>query len=110
MRALKILFNTLNKEDLTDIEISACTVLGEALKAPFIQICNNAGIENEHSFIDQHLNYDNMGLNLLTEEFCNLIDAGIIDPAKVERVALENAASIASLFLTTDCIIINKKS
>ena len=47
----------------------------------------------------------NYGLNALTEEYVNLVEAGIVDPAKVSRTALENAASIASLLLTTECLI-----
>lgn len=80
----------------------AFEVLRYALYAPFMQICENAGVEAP-------IPGGRLGFNLITEEHCDLVEAGVIDPAKVSRVALENAANIASLFLTTDCIIINKR-
>ena len=49
-----------------------------------------------------------MGYNAATDEFVNMFDAGIIDPAKVTRSTLQNAASIASMVLTTECIIVDK--
>ena len=52
---------------------------------------------------------DNYGYNALTDTYENLVDAGVIDPTKVTRTALQNAASIASLLLTTEAIIVEKK-
>jgi chaperonin GroEL len=49
-----------------------------------------------------------IGYDAKTKEYCNLLERGIIDPAKVTRVALENAASIASMFLLTECVINNE--
>ena len=49
------------------------------------------------------------GYNARTDKYENFFDAGVIDPAKVTRVALENAASIAGMFLTTECVIVEKK-
>ena len=51
----------------------------------------------------------NFGFNAKTEQFEDLRQAGVIDPAKVSRVALENAASVAGMFLTTECVITDKK-
>ena len=52
---------------------------------------------------------DAIGFNALTEEYVDMMATGIVDPAKVTRVALENAASIAGMFLTTECVIVEKK-
>ena len=52
---------------------------------------------------------DDFGYNARTEKYENLYETGVIDPAKVTRVALENAASIAGMFLTTECVITDKK-
>ena len=51
----------------------------------------------------------NFGYNAKNETFCDLREAGVVDPAKVTRVALENAASVAGMFLTTECVICDKK-
>ena len=91
------------EEDIAKIIIS------DALCSCYDQLCKNAGIEN---YVDISYEFElkpNYGLNLITEKVENLIESGIIDPAKVARVAFENAVNIASLFLTTDCVIINKK-
>ena len=52
---------------------------------------------------------DDFGFNARTEHFENLLKAGVIDPTKVSRVALENAASVAAMLLTTDCVLAEKK-
>lgn len=96
-------------------------ILSKALNAPFFQICKNSGYEITTDLLSQILNtnynptslstttLNNIGVNLLTERVCDLIEDGVIDPAKVVRIAIKNAVGIASLFLTTDCIIVNKK-
>lgn len=73
-------------------------ILGKALYAPFLQGLDNAGIGKKSAF-----KYGE-GINVLTGQVCNLFDAGIIDPTKVARVALENAVSVTCLILTTECV------
>ncbi len=72
------------------------------------QIVKNSGIEG--SIVVQRIKEgkDDFGFNARTEVFENLFKAGVIDPTKVSRVALENAASIASMLLTTECVIADK--
>jgi len=69
------------------------------------QICENAGIEG--SIVVQKVKEGkaDFGYNARTDKYENLIGAGVIDPTKVSRVALENAASIASMLLTTECVL-----
>lgn len=85
-------------------------VVYEAIKIPFTQILKNVGIEIK----DDHRRYIrdnfNTGIDARTYEPCeNMIKSGIVDPVKVTRVALENAASIAGMLLTTDCVIVDKE-
>jgi len=98
--ALKALIETLPGDAKTGAQIIA-----RALSAPLRQIAYNAG--QEGAIILQHVEKlnDNMGYNALTGEFVDMIKSGILDPTKVVRTALENAASIASLLLTTEAIV-----
>ena len=79
-----------------------------ALDAPARMIADNAGLEG--AVVVQQLEREtgNVGLNALTGDFEDLLKAGVIDPAKVTRAALQNAASIASLLLTTEALIADK--
>lgn len=81
-----------------------------ALEAPVRQIAKNAGIEGA-VIIDKIKNSDkkNFGYNAYSEEFCDMFDAGIVDPTKVTRSAIENAASVASMVLTTESLVADKK-
>lgn len=108
LRAAKMIKDRDINLENNPIEFVACQVIIEGLESIFKQICQNAGIESVIYLINQHYDDNKIGLNLLTEELTNLIDDGVVDPTKVARIAFENAASIASLFLTTDCVIINK--
>jgi chaperonin GroEL len=86
-------------------------IFKRALEEPTRQLANNAGLEG--SVIVQELKERrkgdaNTGFNVMTEEYGNLIDDGIIDPAKVTRSALENAASVAAIILTTDALVTEK--
>ncbi|HJH11153.1 MAG TPA: chaperonin GroEL [Metalysinibacillus jejuensis] len=76
-----------------------------ALEEPVRQIANNAGLEG--SIIVDRLKREEVGngFNAATGEWVNMIDAGVVDPAKVTRSALQNAASVASLFLTTEAVV-----
>jgi chaperonin GroEL len=79
-----------------------------ALEAPIRQICENAGLEA--SIIVQKVleGKNDFGFDAREEKYVNMFKAGIIDPAKVARVAVENAASIAGLLLTTEVAITEK--
>jgi chaperonin GroEL len=92
-----------NNDEKTGIDI-----IRRALEAPIRTIVANAGLEG--SIIVQKIKDGkaDFGFNARTEQFEKLFAAGVIDPTKVARVALENAASIASMFLTTECVIADK--
>ncbi|MFD0765785.1 chaperonin GroEL [Mucilaginibacter lutimaris] len=89
-----------NEDENTGIQI-----IRRAIEEPLRQICDNAGIEG--SIIVQKVKEGtaDFGYNARTDVYENLIGAGVIDPTKVSRVALENAASIASMLLTTECVL-----
>ena len=97
---LKALIDTLEGDIKTGVQIIA-----RALSAPLRQIAYNAG--QEGAIILQHVEKQtgNMGYNALNGEFVDMIKAGILDPTKVVRTALENAVSIAALLLTTEAIV-----
>ena len=85
-------------------------IIKNALAYPIKQICANAGVSGDviiSTILKNELGYDNFGYNAKRDTYCNMINAGIIDPAKAIRVALENAASVAGLFLTTECVIVD---
>jgi len=85
-------------------------IVWRALAAPIKQIAENTGLDG--SIIAQKVEEskdDNFGFNAATQEYENLVKAGVIVPTKVERVALQNAASIGGLLLTTDCAIVEAK-
>jgi chaperonin GroEL len=81
-----------------------------ALEEPIRQIAENAGAEGS-IVVDKVRNgrLDTFGFNARTEKYEDLVEAGVIDPTKVTRTALQNAASIASLLLTTECVVVEKK-
>lgn len=93
-----------NEDETTGIHI----VL-RAIEEPLRQIVANAGAEGAVIVQKVREGKGDYGYNARTGEFENLLAAGVIDPAKVTRVALENAASIAGMFLTTECVIAEKK-
>ena len=78
---------------------------------PVRQIAKNAGVD-EGAVVEKLLENEseNFGYNALTNEFCDMLKEGIIDPVKVTRTALECAASVASTLLTTECIVVQDKS
>ncbi len=95
-------------------EARGIDIVMEALKAPFKQIMLNGGFEGEEAdkyynkFFEPGHQYG-YGFNLKTERWEDLFDAGVIDPTKCSRCALENAASIAAIFLTTECVVADPK-
>ncbi|ALO30076.1 chaperonin GroEL [Porphyromonas gingivalis] len=93
-----------NEDETTGIEI-----VKRAIEEPLRQIVANAGKEGAVVVQKVKEGKDDFGYNARTDIFENLYTTGVIDPAKVTRVALENAASIAGMFLTTECVIADKK-
>ncbi len=84
-------------------------IIQKALEEPLRQIVNNAGIEGSVVLQKVKEGKDDYGFNAATETYENLIKAGVIDPTKVTRTALENAASVASLLITTEAVVFEKK-
>ena len=80
-------------------------IISKAINAPLFQIATNAGINGDMAIRDTKAKEGAIGINANTGEFEDLIEAGIIDPTKVTRSALENAASVAGMMLTTEAII-----
>jgi len=91
-----------NEDEKTGIEI-----IRRALEEPLRQIVENAGLEG--SVVVQKIaeGKGDFGYNARTEKYENLFQSGVIDPTKVARIALENAASIAGMFLTTECVLVD---
>ena len=84
-------------------------IIQKALEEPLRQIVNNAGIDGSVVLQKVKEGKDDFGFNAATEKYENLIKAGVIDPTKVARTALENAASVASLLITTEAVVYEKK-
>ena len=97
-----------NLKGANDDEKTGIDIVKRALEEPLRQIAANAGLEG--SIIVQRIKSSKgaQGFNAHTEEYGDLMEQGVIDPTKVTRVALENAASIASMLLTTECLIVEK--
>ncbi|HGL1836636.1 TPA: chaperonin GroEL [Streptococcus pneumoniae] len=94
--------------ELTGDEATGRNIVLRALEEPVRQIAHNAGFEGS-IVIDRLKNAElGIGFNAATSEWVNMIDQGIIDPVKVSRSALQNAASVASLILTTEAVVANK--
>ncbi len=91
-----------NEDETTGIRIVA-----RAIEEPLRQIAANAGVEASVIINKIREGKDDFGYNARTDEYVNMFEAGVIDPTKVARVALENAASVAGMFLTTECGIVD---
>lgn len=92
-----------------DDENTGIQIVKRAIEEPLRQICANAGLEGSIIVHNVREGKDDYGFNARTEKYENLLKAGVIDPTKVSRIALENAASVAGMLLTTDCVISEKK-
>jgi len=88
-----------------DDENTGIAIIKRALEEPLRQIVSNSGIEGSIVVQKVKEGKDDFGFNARTEVYENLLAAGVIDPTKVSRVALENAASIAGMLLTTECVL-----
>lgn len=90
-------------------EDTGIAIIKRALEEPLRQIVENAGMEGSVIIQKVKEGKDDYGFNARTEVYENLLQSGVIDPTKVARVALENAASIASMLLTTECVLVSHK-
>ncbi len=106
IRAQKVLENM---EGVNNDETTGIGIVRRAIEEPLRQIVANAGLEGSIVVQKVREGKADYGFNARTEEYENLLAAGVIDPTKVTRVALENAASIASMLLTTECVISEEK-
>ena len=86
-------------------ELVGATIVKRAMEEPLRQIVNNAGLEG--SVIVEHVKKEKkaVGFNAATEVYEDLFEAGVVDPTKVTRSALQNAASVAALLLTTEALV-----
>jgi chaperonin GroEL len=103
VKPLRELMSKLSGDERTGVEI-----IMRALEAPLRQIADNAGIEGAVIAEQVKNNAQGHGYNAMTGEYVDMIGAGIVDPAKVTRSALENATSIASMLLTTEALVVDK--
>jgi chaperonin GroEL len=90
-------------------ETTGIAIVKRALEEPLRQIVENAGLDGSVVVQKVKEGKGDFGFNARTEQYENLFKSGVIDPTKVSRVALENAASIAGMLLTTECVIVNRK-
>ena len=98
----------LDKSGLTGDEMTGAQIIERALEEPLRQIANNAGLEGSVVVENVKNRKTGEGLNALTGDYEDMVGAGIVDPAKVTRSALQNAASISALILTTETIVADK--
>ena len=105
MKVLANYINTLSGDEKTGAEI-----VYKAIQAPLRQIALNAGLDGS-VILNEVLKADKptYGFNALTNEYTDMVESGIIDPTKVTRSALENAASVAGVFLTTEAVVADEK-
>ncbi|HEY9692056.1 MAG TPA: chaperonin GroEL [Oculatellaceae cyanobacterium] len=95
-------------QNLKNEELTGALIVSRALAAPLKRIAENAG-QNGAVIAERVKEKDfNVGFNAASNEFVDMFEAGIVDPAKVTRSALQNAASIAGMVLTTECIVVDK--
>ena len=95
-------------KELTPDEEVGIEILKKALQEPLIRILINAGLEPSEIVQNVKTAKDDYGFNAKTEKYEHLLESGVIDPVKVTRLALEYAASVAGLFITTECVIVKK--
>ena len=94
----------MGETQLSADQMTGFNIVCAACYAPFNAILKNAGL----NFTSNGQEQPNYGYNVVTEEWCDMLNAGVIDPTKVTRTALEKAVSVASTLLTTECMIVNE--
>lgn len=103
--ALVSIYNKVSEVEAKGDVKTGVNIVLKALEAPLRQIVENAGLEGS-IIVEKLKNADEgIGYNAATEEWVNMLDAGIVDPTKVTRSALQNAASVAAMFLTTEAVV-----
>jgi chaperonin GroEL len=90
---------------LSGDELTGAKIVQKALEAPMKLLAENAGEDGNVVVANVHKSQPGFGFNVLTGEYVDMIKAGIIDPAKVARTALQNAVSVATMILTTECLV-----
>ena len=100
--------SAIDKLELEGDEAIGAQIVRKAIESPLRQLCENAGEEGALVVKEVLKSKGNMGYNVATGKFEDLFKAGVVDPTKVTRSALQNAASVASLLLTTECMIADK--
>jgi chaperonin GroEL len=106
IRARKALVELKEDPKLTAEEKIGIDIIYRSIEAPLRQIADNAGIDGSVAIEKVENLKGALGLNAATGQYVDLIEAGVIDPTRVTRSALENAASIAGMMLTTDCLVV----
>jgi chaperonin GroEL len=102
--------SALNNIDVENADQSTgVSIVRAAIETPLRTIATNAGVDAGVIVQKVKEGKDDFGYNARTDQYENLYTTGVIDPTKVARLALENAASITSLLLTTDCLIVDEK-
>jgi len=108
--ALVRAINVLDKIEGENLDqTTGIKIIQKALEEPLKQIVNNAGLEGSVVLQKVKEGKDDFGFNAFSEKYENLIKAGVIDPTKVTRTALENAASVSALLITTEAVVYEKK-
>ena len=102
------ILSALDKIEATGDALTGVRLVRRAIEEPLRQIANNAGLEGSVVVERVKNSARGIGFNALTEQYVDMIAAGIVDPAKVTRSALQNAASISALVLTTEALIADK--
>ena len=95
--------------DLEGDEKTGANIILKALEAPLFRIAANAGLEGAVIINKVRESESGVGFDALNEKYVNMVDEGILDPAKVTRSALQNATSVASTLLTTESVVANIK-
>lgn len=95
---------------INEDELIGIGIVKRAMEEPLRQIMKNAGLDDAEILAQVKSSKPNYGYNARSNEYVDMIEAGIIDPTKVTRIAIENAASIAAMILTTECVIVDEPS
>ncbi len=98
---------------MSPAELNGVEVIKSTLQSPITQILENAGLESDEIIQSLFTHFDvdggeNMGFDAKTHEFVDMFQAGIIDPKKVTREAIQNATSVVGMILTTECMVVDK--
>ncbi len=103
--ALLTAAKAIDLKNLSGDELTGAKIVQKALEAPMKLLAENAGEDGNVVVANVRKSQEGVGFNVLTGEYVDMIKAGIIDPAKVTRTALQNAVSVATMILTTECLI-----